>query len=92
MLKIKLIIIFFIMFPFTMHRQSLFSKIFGPNDYNECILLGMDGVDNNYAAQVVKDSCREKFPIKKKRIPKMKTVKKMNDKFNVNNLKYEFGN
>ena len=39
-------------------------SLFGPKDYNECILENMKGVTSDTAATLVNKSCREKFPKK----------------------------
>jgi hypothetical protein len=43
--------------------------LFGPSDYDECIIEGMQGVQSDRAANFVAASCMEKFPkeIKKSR-------------------------
>ena len=38
--------------------------LFGPSDYDECILESMKGVTSNLAAQAIVRSCRAKFPEK----------------------------
>lgn len=37
---------------------------FSPNDYDSCILENMKGVTNNLAANMIRSSCRKKFPEK----------------------------
>lgn len=41
--------------------------LFGPSDYNECILEGMKGVTSNVAAKAIAHSCRKKFPSETKK-------------------------
>jgi len=36
--------------------------LFGPSDYDECIIEGMQGVASDVAAVAVRSACREKFP------------------------------
>lgn len=38
--------------------------LFGPKDYDECILEGMKGVTSDMAAESIGRSCRKKFPAK----------------------------
>jgi hypothetical protein len=52
-------------------------SVFGPKDYDECILENMKGVNNDIAAHAVKKSCREKF--KQKAIDKTWTFINSND-------------
>lgn len=40
------------------------AAIFGPNDYDSCILESMKGVTSNVAANAIRNSCRQKYPIK----------------------------
>jgi len=37
--------------------------LFGPSDYDECIIEGMQGVQSDRAANFVADSCFKKFPV-----------------------------
>ena len=39
-----------------------YGGLFGPRDYNDCILDGMKGVTSNLAASEIKNACRRKFP------------------------------
>jgi hypothetical protein len=36
-------------------------NVFGPKDYDECILENMKGVNSDFGARLVNKSCREKF-------------------------------
>ena len=36
--------------------------LFGPDNYDECILKGMRGVVSDVAARAIQDACRNKFP------------------------------
>lgn len=38
--------------------------IFGPNNYDECVLAAMKGVTSDIAARAIMRSCREKYPPK----------------------------
>ena len=40
-------------------------RLFGPSDYDECVLQSMKGVNSDLAARAIAISCREKFPEKK---------------------------
>ena len=48
--------------------------LFGPSDYNECILESMKGVTSDVAAGVIVRSCREKFPKQPKKKPKSREL------------------
>ena len=39
--------------------------LFGPSNYDECILENMKGVGDKYAAGAIMRACRSKFPEKK---------------------------
>lgn len=39
-----------------------YAGLFGPSDYDECILESMKGVKSDLAARAIIRSCREKFP------------------------------
>lgn len=41
--------------------------LFGPSDYNECILKSMKGVTSDVAAGAIRRACWEKFPKKQKK-------------------------
>jgi hypothetical protein len=36
----------------------------GPNDYNSCILESMRGVTSDVAARMIRNACKDKFPVK----------------------------
>jgi hypothetical protein len=38
--------------------------LFGPNDYDSCIIESMKGVTSDVAANSIRNSCRQKFPRK----------------------------
>ena len=38
------------------------AQIFGPSNYEDCIIEGMQGVASDVAAVAVRSSCRKKFP------------------------------
>jgi len=40
------------------------AQIFGPSNYEDCIIEGMQGVASDVAAVAVRSACREKFPNK----------------------------
>ena len=40
-------------------------RLFGPSDYDDCVLQSMRGVNSDLAARAIAKSCREKFPKKK---------------------------
>ena len=59
---IKLILLTILLLPNNCFSQSLFSKVFGAKDYDECILLRIDSNTNAIAAKLIQKSCRNKFP------------------------------
>ncbi|SVC42940.1 uncharacterized protein METZ01_LOCUS295794, partial [marine metagenome] len=59
---IKLILITILLLPNNCFSQSLFGKVFGAKDYDECILLRIDSNTNAVAAKLIQKSCRNKFP------------------------------
>lgn len=59
---IKLILLTILLLPNNCFSQSLFSKVFGAIDYDECILLRIDSNTNAIAAKLIQKSCRNKFP------------------------------
>lgn len=55
--------IFFLFFLLAIFSSYTHSDWFGgPNDYDECILENMKGVESNAAAYAIRKSCRKKFP------------------------------
>ena len=40
-----------------------FGQIFGPDNYDDCIIEGMQGVTSDIAARAILVACRDKFPI-----------------------------
>ena len=59
---ILLILLTILLLPNNCFSQSLFSKVFGAKDYDECILLRIDSNTNAVAAKLIQKSCRNKFP------------------------------
>ena len=68
MLKLKTLFFTVLLLGFSGGSFGQFG-LFGPSDYDECILEGMKGVTSDLAAQAIVISCRAKFPeeIKKNR-------------------------
>ena len=58
----KLIPIFWIMMSLSSQASA---GLFGPSDYDECILDSLKGVTSDTAARAIETSCRAKFPFKK---------------------------
>lgn len=58
MFRIAIVIIFSML-----SVQISTAGIFGPKDYDECILQSMKGVTSDVAARLIWKSCREKFPL-----------------------------
>ena len=46
---------------FLMSTNIYAWNVFGPKDYDECILENMKGVNSDFGARLVNKSCREKF-------------------------------
>ena len=61
----KLLISAFVSLLFIGFAGSSYAQfgLFGPSDYDECIIEGMQGIQSVLAASYVAISCREKFPI-----------------------------
>ena len=70
-ITIQLLIITFLL-PNICFSQSLFGKIFGATTYDECILLKIESNTTAYAAKLIQNSCRKKFPKEKKKSRKNK--------------------
>ena len=94
----RIFLISFFLITSNCFSQSLFSKVFGANDYDECILLKIDSKTSNYAAKLIQKSCRKKFPIERKksrenkedqlqRIPRQVVNEKFKDLVITNNSK-----
>ena len=47
---------------------------FGPKNYEDCIIQGMQGTTSNLAAQEIKKACRTKFPAAPMQQAKSKTM------------------
>jgi len=58
--KIQKFTLFFLLAIFSSYTHS--DWFGGPNDYDECILENMKGVESNAAAYSIRKSCRKKFP------------------------------
>jgi len=54
------------LFSFSAHSWNLF----GPNNFNDCIIENMKGVTSDSAAASIRMACRQKFPEKKDTPPK----------------------
>lgn len=52
-----------------------YAGIFGPSNYEDCVLEGMKGVKSDLAARVIISACAGKFPSKKKYTPQSKKPK-----------------
>ena len=51
-------------------------SLFGPKNYEDCVIDGMKGVTSDVAAKEIKQACRKKFPIKERKLTK-KEIEKM---------------
>ncbi|SDX59436.1 hypothetical protein [Thiocapsa roseopersicina] len=58
-----------VLFSLVLIPISAFSGWFTPSDYDECIIGGMKGVQSDFAARMVRQSCLEKFPPEKEERP-----------------------
>jgi hypothetical protein len=59
----KIVISFFLflfLFLATTTQES-FAGMFGPKNYNECVLEKMKGVTSDYAARVIQKACFDEF-------------------------------
>jgi hypothetical protein len=54
----KIIVAFFL---FVICGNLLAFNIFGPNNFDDCIIQGMKGVSSNAAADAIRNSCAQKF-------------------------------
>ena len=62
-MKLKILLIIFI-FYFVFLLQSVGAGwLFGPSNYDECILQYIKNSNNNYAIAKIKKACRDKFYI-----------------------------
>ena len=51
------------------------AQLWGPKNYEDCVLQGMKGISSDHAARVVQIACLEKFPKKEIPTPQKKTAK-----------------
>jgi len=70
MKKFAFIVLVFII---TSFGNSFAWSLFGPKNVQDCILDGMKGVNNDFAAGQVYRACKEKFPEKKSIVPKTRS-------------------
>ena len=56
--------IFLISFILIFNKPSFAWSLFGPKDFDECVLQNMKGVTSDTAAQSIKLSCYSQFPQK----------------------------
>lgn len=68
-LQTNVFVLFFI--SFFLINTNANSQIFGPKNYEDCIIDNMKGVTSNLAAQQIKQACENKFPKQKQIIDKM---------------------
>lgn len=47
-------------------QSGWLEKLFGYDNFEDCILSELDGVQSNSAANAIKHACRKKFPLKTK--------------------------
>ena len=47
-------------------QSGWLDKLIGYDNYEDCILTELDGVQSNSAAVAIKQVCRKKFPLKEK--------------------------
>lgn len=60
---------------------------FGPKNYEDCIIKGMQGTTSNLAAQEIKKACRTKFPAAPMQQAKSKTMSGQAANQALNNLR-----
>ena len=58
----KLLTTIILLFSFVTVSSGANAQLFGPRDYDECILENMRGVTSNSAAASIRRSCLQKFP------------------------------
>ncbi len=58
--------VFIIMFITSFPAHAQFGGLFGPENYDQCILESMKGVTSDLAAQTIAFSCRQEFPEEEK--------------------------
>ena len=59
----KYLVLIFLLFLFSFIYMFLrYSGLFGPTNYNDCILESLKGVQNTFVAREIKRACRNKFP------------------------------
>lgn len=64
----------FFVFILAMMPIGANAGLFGPSDYDECILESMKGVTSDVAARQIAASCRKKFPPEEKKKKKSKKL------------------
>jgi hypothetical protein len=45
------------------YAETSSAQLFGPRNYEDCIIEGMQGIASDLAAEAVRSACREKFPL-----------------------------
>ena len=55
-----------IVFVSSPSQSGWLDKLIGYDNYEDCILTELDGVQSNSAAAAIKQACRKKFPLKEK--------------------------
>lgn len=45
----------------TLYSNNLYAGLFGPSNYDECLLENLKGVNNNHAVALITQSCQDKF-------------------------------
>jgi len=64
---------FLILFALVASTPS-YAGLFGPSNYDECILDSMKGVTSDVAARLVARSCRKQFPRIQKKAPETSSL------------------
>lgn len=63
---LKILCIFSLAFSISVfiHIGNANAGIFGPSNFEECVLANMKGVISDRAAEIIESACSEKFPMK----------------------------
>jgi len=60
-MKISISIFLLLFYFLTTNTQEGLAGMFGPKNYNECVLEKMKGVTSDYAARVIQKACFDEF-------------------------------
>lgn len=72
----------------TLASGSAVAGLFGPNNYEECVLDNMKGVTSNVAAIAIARACRAKFPAPPPPLPTNEEIKECWDSYDKKMAEY----